>query len=214
MASKKEILSGKLDKKMRKTYRKYKRLGSELAIKRFPAYKTTTKDIQAWLDKQRLMKGIRFDYGIVDYGDLLGATTGRMEDDKRISDAYLDLKNLALDNELDYILTLSHVKRDKETIKRKGSRYLSSDVAKAIDKCRHCDMILGLQESEEEKEGSIMRLEVVDQRDGKEGRVLLWADIDKQLVTEFNVAQVDEYYKAQGYTSEGEKKKPKKVTDI
>lgn len=213
-ATKREVLEGKLDEKMMRTYRKYKRIGSELVIKRFPAYKTSTKTIQAWLDRIRLQHGIIFDYGIVDYGDLGAATSGRVEDDKRISDFYIDLKNLAIDNNLDYILTLSHVKRDKDTIKRKSTVYLSSDVAKAIDKCRHCDMILGLQENDEEKEAGVMRLEVVDQRDGCQGRVLLKVDISKQLATEFSVSQEEEYYAQLGYDKSGNKPKAEKNNDV
>lgn len=213
-ASKRQVLEGQFDDKMAKLYRKYKRIGSELVIKRFPAYKTTIHHIKAWLDRLRLEDGLIFNFGIIDYGDLGAATTGRVEDDKRISDFYIDMKNLAQEENLDYILTLSHVKRDKDTLKRKATVYQSADVAKAIDKTRHADMILGLQENDEEKEAGVMRLEVVDQRDGSTGRVMLWVDIEKQSAREFTQREVDEYYKELGKNEDGTNKKAEKDADI
>lgn len=215
-ATKKDILQGTIDDRMFKQYRKYKRIKSELVIKRFPGgNRTTVHHIQAWLDKLRLEHGITFDYGVIDYPDVMGATTGRQEDDKRISDVYIDLKNLAIDNNLDYILTASHTKNDKETKKRAGTKYHGEDVAKCTDKVRHCDMILGLQESEDEKEQGVMRLEIVDQRDGdSDGRVYLWVDIQKQLAWEFSKKEVEGVYEQLGFTPEGKKKKAEKESDI
>lgn len=213
---KKDIVDGVIDKKLLKTYRKYGRLKSELWIKRFPGgNRTNINHIQAWLDKLRLQEGIVFDYGIIDYPDVMGSTTGRQEDDKRISDVYIDLKNLANDNNLDYILTASHTKNDKEAKKRAATKYQGEDVAKCTDKVRHCDMILGLQENDDEKENGVMRLEVVDQRDGaSDARVYLWVDISKQLATEFSKKEVMEIMEQMGYDSSGEKKKPEKISDI
>lgn len=215
-AGKKEIVDGHLDDRLLRTYRKYGRLKAELYIKRFPGgNRTTINHIQAWLDKLRLQFGIVFDYGVIDYPDVMGATTGRQEDDKRISDVYIDLKNLANDNQLDYILTASHTKNDKETKKRASTKYQGEDVAKCTDKVRHCDMVLGLQESDEEKENGVIRLEVIDQRDGvSDARVYLWADVDKQFVKEFTKEEVKALYEQMGYTEEGTKKPSTKVNDI
>lgn len=212
---KEEVLSGEYDDKMMRTYRKYKRIKSELAIRRFPAYRTTTVDIAAWLQLLERNFGIRPSYGIVDYGDLMAATTGRQEDDKRISDVYIDLKNLANDFGLDYIITASHVKRDKETQKRAATKYIGEDVAKAVDKVRHCDIVLGLQENEDEKEAGVMRVEIVDQRDGvSEGNMMFWVDIQKQLAREFTRGEVSEYNKQAGRDENGAKKKAIKDSDI
>lgn len=215
-ANKKEVVGGLVDDKLLKVYRKYSRLKSELYIKRFPGgNRTTINHIQAWLDKLRLQLGIVFDYGIIDYPDVMGASTGRQEDDKRISDIYVDLKNLANDNNLDYILTASHTKNDKETKKRAATKYQGEDVAKCTDKVRHCDMVLGLQENDTEKENGVIRLEIIDQRDGvNDARVYLWADIDKQYVKEFTKEEVKEIYAQLGYKDDGTKKTAKKDSDI
>ena len=144
----------------------------------------------------------------------MGAISGKKDDTERISDVYLDLKNLAVENDLDYIITASHVKRDKDTLKRRSTKYMSSDVAKSIDKTRHCDMILGLQENDEEKESGVMRIEIVDQRDGTEGSCLFWIDIAKQYAKEFTKEQVKEYWAETGREDDGKKRKPEKKSDI
>lgn len=215
--NKQQVLEGEYDEKMLKTYRKYKRIKSELVIKRFPAYKTSTDDILNWVKRIETEKGIKFNYGVIDYGDLLSSTTGSKEDEKRISDAYIDMKNLASPDQLDldYLLTASHVKRDKDTQKRAETKYIGEDVAKCVDKIRHCDIILGLQESEEEKEAGVMRVEIVDQRDGvSEGNMMFWVDIEKQLAKEFTHAELKDYNKQSGRDEMGKMKKAEKESDV
>lgn len=211
---KKSIVHGMVDDRLLKTYRKYARIKSELVIKRFAAYKTTATHLQTWLDVLRLEHGLVISYLIVDYGDLMGAISGKKDDTERISDVFLDLKNLAVENDLDYLITASHVKRDKDTLKRRSTVYQSADVAKCIDKTRHCDMILGLQEGEEEKEAGIMRVEVVDQRDGVTGASLFWVDIDKQSAKEFTHEEIKAYWQEAGREDDGSRKKATKNADV
>lgn len=213
-SNKKSIVQGQHDDRLMKTYRKYKRIRAELIVKRFPAYRTNASHLQAWLDTIQLEYGIKFQYGIIDYPDLMAAISGRIEDEKRISDVYVDLKNLAKDNDLDYLITASHVKRDKETLKRTATKYHTSDVAKCIDKTRHVDLVLGLQQDESEVEAGVLRLEVVAQRDGTNGAILFWLDIENQWAKEFTKEQVQEYRAAMGKDEEGKSKKPVKNSDI
>lgn len=206
------ITSGSMDSKLSKLLRKYKRLGAELVIKRFPSG-TTVDTMDAYLDELHQKYGITFDIAIFDYGDLLGATTGRVEEDKKISDAYLDMKNFAERRKLEGVFTASHVKR--EASKRKGTKYEANDVAKSIEKIRHADCIWGLQESDEEKEGGVMRIEVIDQRDGKLGNCLLWVDIAKQSVKEFSQSERKDYFEQIGQEDQDEKpKKRERKTDL
>jgi len=209
-----DLINGTVEPKLAKMIRKYRRLGAELVIKRMPAYTTTSNDLQAYVDKIYLKYGLKFDVVICDYADLQGASSGENEkEDKRISDAYIDLKNFAEHNKYEAIYTASHVKR--EAAKRRGTKYEQNDVAKAIDKVRHADAIWGLQESEEEIENGVMRIEIIDQRDGeRDGKVLLWVDIAKQTVREFNKDERKEYYEQMGMTSEGKKRKAEKQSDL
>lgn len=189
--TRKDILSEDFDRKLMKLFRKYKRLGAELVIKRFPAMATTTDDIQMYLDMLKQDKGFVADFCVVDYGFLGKAKSGKTDDFNRISDFFVDLKNFAEHNKFCALWTVAHVTR--EAVKRRGTIYKPGDIAKCIDIPRHVDMLLGLQESEEEIEAGVMRLEVLEQRDGTTGRTLFWANIPKQAIKEFSKSEVKEY---------------------
>lgn len=203
-----EIISEKFDKRLMKLFRKYKRLGAELYIKRFPALITTTDMLQAELDKLKDEKGFVPEFAIIDYGFLLAAKSGKTDDFGRISDSFLDLKNFSNQNKLDALWTVGHVQR--EAVKRRGTKYLPGDIAKCIDIPRHIDILLGLQESDEEKEAGVMRLEVIEQRDGTEGKALFWADLAKQSMREFTKLEVREYMSQLGQDDNPEEDAPKK----
>lgn len=181
--SQKELQHGELDQRLLKQIRKYRRIGAELVIVRIPGG-STCDDLQRIVDEYKMEEGLVFDFGVVDYGDLLGSISGKTDDTERISDAYLDMKNMAFNNDWDFILTASHVKR--EASKRRSSVYLAGDVAKCIDKIRHLDICIGLQEDDEEIENGVMRWEIVEQRDGPHNFTMwFWVDIERQKLKEF-----------------------------
>ena len=75
-----------------------------------------------------------------------------------------------------------------------------------------------MQENDEEQEAGVMRVEVIEQRNGmREGNMLLWVDIKKQDAKEFTKPEVKEYRSQAGENSTGGKPKrerqPKK-TDL
>lgn len=198
------ITSGEWDNRLLKMFRKYKRLGSELQIKRFSSLTTSTDDLQNWLDKLKRDFGLVFDFGIIDYGVLLGCRSGKQDEFGRISDAFLDIKNLSSYNNLEALWTAAHITREGD--KRTGTVYRPVDIAKCMDIPRHCDAVFGLQSNEEEMNNNVMRLEVVEQRNGmREGKCLFWVDIPKQRMREFTRTEVKAYYKE----LEGESKKRK-----
>lgn len=197
------------DEKLLKTFRKYKRLGAELVIKRFPALTTTANDIEKWLDEVKRDMGITFDVGIIDYGLLMGSVSGKQDTFGRVSDSFLDIKNLAETKKLEAIYTAAHIKRDGD--KRTGSKYNTTDIADCIDIPKHVDAIFGIQESEEEIENGVMRLEVIAQRNGmRNGNCLFWVNMETQVATEFNKAQVKEYRDSLGQNETGGKSKKEK----
>lgn len=207
--SQEEVTSGDMDEKLLKILRKYKRLGAELIIKRMVAYSDTTIQMQAFIDKCKRDLGITFTDCIIDYPDLQAATSGKTDEFNRISDAYVDNKNFAEKNQFLSTWVASHVK--SEAKKRRSSRYAQEDLAKCIDKIRHVDCALGLQESDEEIENGVMRLEVIDQRNGmRDGKMLFWVDLKKQTIKEFTKAQVKEYMDQVTETKE----KTERVSDI
>lgn len=211
--SQESITSGDWDDRLLKMFRKYKRLGSELVIKRFPSLHTTTDILQRWVDKLKTETGFVPEFAIVDYGGLMGATTGKTDEFNRISDAFLDLKNFAAHNNLDALWTAAHITREGD--KRSSTTYVSTDIAKCIDIPRHVDAVFGLQESPEETEAGVMRLQVVEQRNGmRDGNALFWVDIDKQRLKEFTKPEIKDYRAQAGEEESGKKKKPTRKTDL
>lgn len=182
------LRSGLYDKKLLKQIRKYRRIGAELVIVRLPGG-STTMDMLKIMDDYELEEGLVFDFAIVDYGDLMNSNNGTKDETQRINEAFLDIKNLAIQKDLDFIATASHVKR--EAYKRKETKYLASDVAKCIDKIRHLDICIGLQESEEEKENGVLRWEIIEQRDGPQNFTMyFWINIPHQRLKEFTKQEV------------------------
>jgi hypothetical protein len=182
-----------MDDKLLKLMRRYKRLGGELFIKRMPAYTSTIADCQAVIDKEYSERGIKFDFAIFDYPDIMGAMSGQTEEVKRISDVYLDIKNFLDFNKMESGWTPSHTKANAQAQKHRATRYTQYDIAKCTDKIRHVDLALGLQESEEEIEANIIRLEVIEVRNGKHGKVLFWIDWEKQQIREFAASELKDY---------------------
>lgn len=203
--SKRELLSFKHDRKISKTFRRYIRVGAEVVVKRFPAYVTTADDVQSWIDMMRLKHNMIFDSMIVDYIGLAGAISKKNDDTERISDAYVDFKNLAKFNNFDTIFTAHHITREGH--KRIGTKFEPTDTAKCLDIHRHVDAMWGIQESDEERDNGVSRWEVVDQRDGvPEGNALFFIDADLQLFTEFTRKQKQEYI---GQLNESRDENPK-----
>lgn len=195
--TKRDILSGKYDNEIQKKFRKFKRLGSEMDIKRMPAYSTTCNNIQNYVDEQYNEYGIRYDVILIDYVVLLGSISGKKDDVDRISDAYVDLKNLVAFNKFETCWTAHHITREGK--KRTATCYHSNDAAKCIDVTRHVDAIIGINQNDGEREAGIVRLEIVEQRDGvRDGRAYFWLDIPTQSAIEFNKHEVDDYVKTMG----------------
>lgn len=189
---KKEILSGEHDQKVLKQFRKYQRLGGEVDIKRMSAYTTTCNDIQAYIDQQYRQHGIVYNSLIIDYGALMAAISGNKDDTQRISDVYIDIKNLAKNNKFETVWTANHIIREAQ--KRFSTKFISTDTAKCIDIVRHVDVALGFNRNEVDKATNLARLEVIDQRDGvPDGFALFKLDYAKQRATEVTKEVVMEY---------------------
>jgi hypothetical protein len=190
--SKKEIASGEYDKKLAKLFRKYKRLGIELVIKRMPAYRTTADDLQKFIDDYYAEFGLKFEQCFIDYVGLMAALSGKKDDTERISDAYVDIKNFAEFNRFESLWTSNHTTREGN--KREGTKYLSTDTAKCLDIARHIDVMVGLNQNEQEKQAGVMRMEMIEQRNGpQDGQCFFWINMPNQKIREFNHKEVEEY---------------------
>lgn len=189
--TKKDILAGSEDLKIRKLFRKYSRLGGELHIVRMPPYSTTADSIRAY--KRERFKEFGEDYNvlIIDYGALLGSISGKKDEFERISDAYVDIKTLA-EEEFDICYTANHVTR--EAAKHFRTSYEAKDIAKCIDIPRHIDALIGLNQTEEEEQAGVLRAQIVEQRDGaQQGSSYFWFKVENQYLKEFHKSEIEKY---------------------
>jgi len=194
---KKQILTGEFDRQIQKALRKYKRLGVELVIKRMPAIITTANDISNYIDLLYREYGIRVDVLIIDFMGKMGCLAGKENISERISEAYIEVANLALEKNIEHVWTAQHVTRAASV--REASRYEGNDVAGDINIIRNAQAIWGLNRTETEEAAGIQRLELVDQRDGKpKGRAVYWVNAETQRLTEMTKeqrAEFDEQFK-------------------
>lgn len=187
--TKMEILGHEFDQDLKKIYRQFRRMGGEIHTRRM-SWGSTIDDFQKVIDEIYNEYGIKFEVCIIDYAAIMGTTQPGAKDDvtKRINNVYLDLKNFAKANNFDAIHTAHHVKR--EAYKRRQTRYNPDDLADCIGIERHVDALYGIQQSELEEEGNVVRVEVISQRDGEQyGRIMFWANRKSQRLREFKVEE-------------------------
>lgn len=188
----KSILSDKgTEEKLLKMLRRYGRFGGEVIIKRFPAGENTIA-VGNYIKSVKDEFNLEVKIALIDYPDVMGDTKGHSDEVKRIGQVYLDLKNLGDEFELEAIYAPSHITR--EAAKETGKKRRSSDASKAQDKSRHADMTYSIEQSDEEREAGVMRLELVNQRDGpQDGRAYFFIDFEKQRLKECTKAQAEAF---------------------
>ena len=196
---KKTLLSGEMDGEIQKRFRKYKRLGGEIAVLRLPALITSCNDIQGHIDNLYRDFGFQPDVLIVDYAAKMASNSRRDDERIRISDVYLELGNLALKNDIEHIWTANHVTREAAKLRMK-TKYVGEDIANCVDIVRHAQAIFGLNRSEPEEEAGFFRMEIVEQRDGQpDGRAVFSMNMATQRATELSsterVTYDEEFYK-------------------
>ena len=189
--SKSEILSGDFDNEITK---KLSNKSHEVVVKRFPALVTNANHIKDYMNYLYSEHGLRIDELVIDYIGKMGAISGKDSLHERISDAYIDIGNLALEMGIEHVWTAQHVTRNAAKL-RMATKYDSTDIAGSIDVSRHVQAIYGLNRSIEEENEGIQRLEIVDQRDGKpRGRAVFKIDMETQRALPLKGDELDEYY--------------------
>jgi len=213
--NKSDILSGDNDARVQKQLRKYKRIGGEINIKRLSALHSTVNDIRTHIRFLYQKYGFKAEILIVDYAALLGSLKKLDDDNQRISNVYLELKNLAADENIEHVWTAHHVTRGAEI--REKTRYNANDIAKCIDIVRHAQSIYGLNRTPEEAAAGVMRLEIVEQRDGQpRGRAIFSFNQETQNLKEFTRGQRKEYETqfANIFDEDNDSPAPKRKSDI
>lgn len=223
--SKKDLYTGDFDKKEASHIRKLSRLGVELVIERVPAMITDCNYIRDLIYKLR-SQGINIQVVIIDYAAKLASIARDKEDFDRISNVYVDIQNLADEENLDCIWTANHITR--EGAKHRETRYEENDISGAISIVRNAQGIYGLNATPQEEAEGIQRLEIVVQRDGLPfGRAVFKVDVEHQRAVELTKEQrkaydevygsaLDEKFKSKDKQSQGgpDAKKQAAVNDI
>lgn len=223
--SKKDLYTGDFDKKEASHIRKLSRLGVELVIERVPAMITDCNYIRDLIYKLR-SQGINIQVVIIDYAAKLASIARDKEDFDRISNVYVDIQNLADEENLDCIWTANHITRDGA--KHRETRYEENDISGAISIVRNAQGIYGLNATPQEEAEGIQRLEIVVQRDGLPfGRAVFKVDVEHQRAVELTKEQrkaydevygsaLDEKFKSKDKQSQGgpDAKKQAAVNDI
>jgi len=187
---------GDYDKLIREQLRKSKNQGGEIIVKRFPSLITTANDVAGYMDYLYREHGFQPHIIIVDYISKMGCISGKDSMHERISEAYIDMSNLALAKDIDLIWTAHHVTREAAKARMKDV-YDSTDLAGAIDITRHVQAIFGLNRTQREEQGGFQRLEIVDQRDGPpQGHVIFHIDTERQRLTPLKgKKELEAYYR-------------------
>ena len=223
--SKKDLYTGDFDKKEASHIRKLSRFGVELVIERVPAMITDCNYIRDLIDKLR-SQGINIQVVIIDYAAKLASIARDKDDFDRISNVYVDIQNLAEEENLDCIWTANHITR--EGAKHRETRYEENDISGAISIVRNAQGIYGLNATPQEEAEGIQRLEIVVQRDGLPfGRAVFKVDVEHQRAVELTKEQrkaydevygsaLDEKFKSKDKQSQGgpDAKKQAAVNDI
>lgn len=194
--SKAEVYTGEFDKLEVKHLRKLARFGVEFVVKRMPAMVTNCNDIRDLIRKLR-QEGIDIRVLVVDYAGKLASINGDRDDFERISNSYIDLQNLAEEEDLDVVWSAHHITR--QGAKHRSTRYQENDISGSISIVRNAQLILGLNATDQEDNDNIQRTEIVVQRDGlPSGRALFKIDVERQRLVEFTKEQRKQYEQIYG----------------
>jgi len=204
--TKKEMFSGEHDKLEQKHVRKYKRIGSEFIVERVAAMISDANDIKEIIHTVEKELGIKIHVLVLDYAAKMASIGKHKDDNDRLFNVYVELQNLALEENIESVWTANHVTR--EGSKHKETRYEENDIASAISIVRNAQAIIGLNSTQEEEDNEIQRMEIVVQRDGKPfGRALFNLSVETQRMNEFTKVQREVYDKEYGPKLEASIKK-------
>lgn len=191
--TKKELYSGEFDKLEAKHLRKLARFKTEFIVERVPAMITDCNYIRDLILKLRA-QGIDIRVLFIDYAGKLASIARDKEDFDRISNVYTDIANLAEELDLDIVWTAHHITREGK--KHRTTRYDENDISGSIAIVRNAQVIMGLNATSQEEKDSILRAQIVVQRDGlPEGRALFKINTPCQRMVEFTRAEREAYDK-------------------
>jgi len=131
----------------------------QLRCRHYPAYSANSEDVNVLLDDYKTSEGIDFDVVLIDYLEILDKEKGA--DDNR-SDAnmkFMKFKNLA---QTRHALVVTVEQAKQLAYDRRNIRF--SDTSEDKRKNAHIDVKLSLNQTEDEEDWGIMRVNVLAHR--------------------------------------------------
>lgn len=135
--------------------------GHSLMIHSYPANSANLQRIKADLDVLENAHNFIPDVIIIDYADILAPEDSRITGRDRLDETWKALKNLS-DSRHCLVVTASQANR--ASFKKKF--VTQTDIAEDIRKLAHVDIMMSLNQTRFEKRASIMRVNLIAERDG------------------------------------------------
>jgi len=135
--------------------------GHFLYASSYPAYSVRIQDILMDLNVLESSKNFIPKVVVIDYADLLASLHSYDEYRHQLDEIWKGLKGLAMEKNC-IVMTASQATRASM------SKHLldTTDVAEDIRKLAHCDLMIGLNQTDRERKTSILRINVIAKREG------------------------------------------------
>jgi archaellum biogenesis ATPase FlaH len=145
---------------MQKSGRFIRNYGDRLRLKDYPAYSASVEDIEADLQELESVENFIPDVIVIDYADILADGSGSSHTERERLDAiWKKLKRMAGQRKC-LVVTASQTNR--ASIEK--ANITQTDTAEDIRKLAQVDMMIGLNQTEDEKREGIMRMNIVAHR--------------------------------------------------
>lgn len=138
-----------------------KMFNRSLRIRSYPAYSANISRIKADIDVLENSQGFIPDTIIIDYADILAPEDKRITGRERLDETWKMLKNLADER---HCLVMTASQSNRASINKKF--VTQSDIAEDIRKVAHVDAMISINQSRIEKRSSVMRLNMIAERNG------------------------------------------------
>lgn len=145
---------------MQKSGRFLRNYGDRLRMKDYPAYSASVEDIEADLQELEAVEGFIPDAIVIDYADILSDGAGSTHSERERLDAiWKKLKRMAGQRKC-LVVTASQTNR--ASIEK--ANITQTDTAEDIRKLAQVDVMIGLNQTEDEKREGVMRMNIVAHR--------------------------------------------------
>lgn len=159
--------------------------GDSLRVACFPAFSAEVKDIEAEIDWLDVVENFKVDTLVVDYADIINPGRRDLSERGSLDHIWKRLKQLAAEKN---ILVVTATQTNRQAINRHSVRDV--DTAEDIRKMAHVDLTMGLNQTPDDKEVGLMRVNAVNHR---HRRTPLWAEAFVLQSLEIGLPHIDSY---------------------